>query len=92
MAKTEQLYRKIVSDFNLDQCWKMKPLLDGKVLQETFGRGPIVGLYMQEQIRWMLANPTGTADECLEHLKQAQVRQPTTSREGPKRKKAHTIS
>lgn len=65
----EKLYQKIVHEYALEESWKMKPLLDGKVLQNSFGKGPIVGVYMQEQIRWMLGNPNGGAEQCLDHLR-----------------------
>jgi tRNA nucleotidyltransferase (CCA-adding enzyme) len=68
-AVGKKLYQKIWQDYALDESWKVKPLVDGKVLQQSFGKGPIVGIYMQEQIRWMLANPGGRAEECLEHLR-----------------------
>ena len=81
-----RLFQKIASEYSLDECWKITPLLNGKVLQKTFGKGPTVGLYMQEQIRWMLANPHGNADECLNYLKGYE---PDSALEEPKQKKAH---
>ena len=86
MAEAEKLYHKIATEYALDQSWKMKPLLDGKVLQLSFGKGPIVGLYMQEQIRWMLSNPDGGAEQCLQHL---QAFEPDSTSAEPKKKKAH---
>ena len=54
----------------LDGCWTIPPLLDGKSLikELELKPGPTVGKYMQEQVKWMLAHPTGSVEECLEHL------------------------
>ena len=30
--------------------------------------GPQVGLYVEDQTRWMLLNPHGTREECVVHL------------------------
>jgi tRNA nucleotidyltransferase (CCA-adding enzyme) len=88
MAVAEQLYRRIVVDYKLDQCWRTKPLLDGKALLKVLElpRGPVVGLYMQEQIRWMLAHSDGTADDCLVHLRSYQPELPTDE---PQPKRPH---
>jgi tRNA nucleotidyltransferase (CCA-adding enzyme) len=63
------VYRSIV-ELDLDECWKSKPLLNGREVIEALGlpRGPAVGTYIDEQVKWMFLNPTGTAEECKAHL------------------------
>jgi len=63
------VYDTIVA-LDLDGVWKMKPLLNGKAIQQSLGlpRGPEVGTYLDEQVKWMLLNPDGTAQQCEEHL------------------------
>jgi hypothetical protein len=84
-------YDRIIS-MGLDQCWQLRPLLDGQALMSTLNlpRGPTVGVYMEEQVRWMLAHPDGTLDDCVSYL-QAWVVAPATSanpvsKRGDKRK------
>lgn len=64
-----------ISDLDLDGVWKMKPLLDGKaiigVMQVKSG-GPLIGKWQQRVLKWQLAHPEGTMDECLEWIKQSQ--------------------
>ena len=61
---------------NLDKCWKLRPLLDGKAILKSLNlpRGPIIGEYLQEQVRWMLLNPNGAKEECELHLKDVRKR------------------
>ena len=58
----------------LDECWKMKPLMDGKALIRSLKlpKGPLIGQFLEEQVRWMLQNPMGTKDDCQAHLKHFQ--------------------
>lgn len=66
-------YQRTVQESNLDGCWKIRPLLDGKAILKSLDlpRGPIIGIYLQEQVKWMLMNPKGTKDACELHLKAA---------------------
>lgn len=63
------LYQSILA-LDLDRSWTMRPLLDGKALIQALSlpRGPEVGTYLDEQVRWMLLNPRGTRDQCEAHL------------------------
>ena len=81
-AVMSRLYQFVI-DNQLDECWKVKPLFNGKELQAhlQLPRGPAVGDYMQAQKRWMLMQaPETTKDErtakqaCLEYLKNEQNR------------------
>jgi tRNA nucleotidyltransferase (CCA-adding enzyme) len=64
-----QLYRNIV-EMGLDECWNMSPLLNGRQVIESLNlpHGPLVQHYLQEEIKWMLANPNGTREECEQFL------------------------
>lgn len=55
----------------LDECWKIKPLLDGKDILQSLElpRGPAIAPYIDAQIRWMLLNPGGQKEDLLIHLK-----------------------
>lgn len=68
--RAKKWYSFITIDLNLDGCWKLKPILDGKEMIELLDipRGPLVGIYAKEQTDWILMNPQGTAEECREHL------------------------
>ena len=70
------LYRDILHH-NLDGCWKIRPLLDGKAIVKSLDlpRGPVVGTYLEEQVRWMLVNPNGTREKCEEHLQNVRKRE-----------------
>jgi len=65
------LYRAIVSDLDLDECWRVPPHLDGKkmIKELTLPKGPIVGEYLADQTQWMLLHPEGTKEDCTEHLR-----------------------
>ena len=64
------VWAKIVA-LGLDECWKRKPLLDGKAVIRALNipKGPQVGQLLEEQVRWMLQNPSGTTADCEAHLK-----------------------
>jgi len=66
---TASAYRTIVG-LNLEECWKAKPLLNGKAVIDALKlpRGPLISSYLEEQTRWMLLNPEGTKEECEQHL------------------------
>lgn len=67
---SRHFYRAIVGELDLDECWKVRPHLNGKEIIKELGlpKGPLVGLYIEDQTRWMLLNPKGSRDECKEHL------------------------
>jgi len=61
---------QIIVQLNLNECWRMRPILDGKkVIQRlSLPKGPIVGVYLEEQVRYMLQHPNTTLEECEKHL------------------------
>ena len=60
-----------VRDLNLDGCWSVKPMLNGKELGALLELplGPKVGEAMREQALWQLEHPDGNKDECLAALR-----------------------
>merc|ERR1712226_1365756 len=70
IEKAKLIYGRI-ADGNLDLSWKNRPLWDGRALGQILGlpKGPMIGIFLEEQVRWTLANPSGTKDAALEHLK-----------------------
>ncbi|KAL9182878.1 hypothetical protein ACHAXT_004157 [Thalassiosira profunda] len=69
---SRELYRALVHDLDLDQCWKVRPHLNGKemIKELSLPKGPVVGVYLEDQTRWMLLNPRGTKEECMAHLRE----------------------
>jgi hypothetical protein len=59
-----------VGELDLDECWRVRPHLNGKeIIKElSLPKGPLVGMYVEDQTRWMLLNPKGTREECMSHL------------------------
>ncbi|KAL3811039.1 hypothetical protein ACHAXA_008284 [Cyclostephanos tholiformis] len=69
---SRELYRAIVDELDLDGCWRVRPHLNGKdIIKELDLRnnGPLVGLYVEDQTRWMLLNPHGTKEDCVTYLR-----------------------
>jgi tRNA nucleotidyltransferase (CCA-adding enzyme) len=64
-------YQLVKVGYQLDQCWLERPLLDGKAIKNylQLSNGPIVGTFMDAQVRWMLQNPGGTREGCLDYLR-----------------------
>jgi hypothetical protein len=72
--RAKEWYDTIVNEMNLDGCWSAKPLMNGKDLIQFLGldKGPVVGIYSQDQIQWMLMNPRGTLNQLKEFLRGVQ--------------------
>lgn len=66
-----------ITKLGLDNVWEVKPLLDGRtimgVLQLKTG-GPLVREWQERVIRWQLAYPEKTAEECLDWMKESQAK------------------
>jgi len=71
LQNSRSLYINICNQ-NLNECWKMKPLIDGRAIIKVLDlpKGPIVGKYLQQQIEWMLLYPNGSLEECETYLRQ----------------------
>jgi tRNA nucleotidyltransferase (CCA-adding enzyme) len=65
-----EFYRSVIQDLALDECWRVTPHLNGKeiISELQLPRGPAVGIYIEDQLQWMLLNPNGTREECVTHL------------------------
>ncbi|GKZ01252.1 CCA tRNA nucleotidyltransferase, mitochondrial [Mayamaea pseudoterrestris] len=72
---TMAIYQLVLS-LGLDECWKTKPILDGKAIMTTLAlpKGPQVGGFMEEQVRWMLMHPHGNEADLVQHLRLFQER------------------
>ncbi|XP_020103073.1 putative CCA tRNA nucleotidyltransferase 2 isoform X2 [Ananas comosus] len=70
-------FESAITQLDLDHVWKMKLLLDGKammgVLQLKLG-GPSIGKWRQRLLKWQLAHPNGTTEECIDWIKQSQAK------------------
>ncbi|XP_060197998.1 tRNA nucleotidyltransferase cca2-like [Lycium barbarum] len=70
-----------VRTLGLEKIWETKPLVNGKeimnILQIKSG-GPVVKEWQQKLLEWQLAHPSGTAEECLDWMKQAQSKRART--------------
>ncbi|PKU80395.1 putative CCA tRNA nucleotidyltransferase 2 [Dendrobium catenatum] len=66
---------RIITDLGLDNAWEVKPLLDGKAIMGVLqlkGGGPLIREWQQRMIKWQLAHPNATAEECLDWMQQSQ--------------------
>ncbi|KAK3405944.1 hypothetical protein EUGRSUZ_K02157 [Eucalyptus grandis] len=72
-----QAVENAILKLGLEKIWEVKPLVTGKdimnILQLKCG-GPSVKEWQQKLLAWQLANPAGTADECLEWMRQTHLK------------------
>ncbi|KAL1831105.1 hypothetical protein DCAR_0101084 [Daucus carota subsp. sativus] len=70
-----------VTTQGLDKIWEVKPLVNGKeimsVLQLKTG-GPLVREWVEKLLEWQLAHPSGSAEECIDWMRQAQSKRART--------------
>ncbi|KAL1533805.1 CCA tRNA nucleotidyltransferase [Salvia divinorum] len=78
------LYSRVenaILDMGLDKVWELKPLVDGKrimdILQIKSG-GPIVKEWQQKLLQWQLAHPSGSTEECVDWMREAQSKRART--------------
>ncbi|KAG6388840.1 hypothetical protein SASPL_150276 [Salvia splendens] len=78
------LYSRVenaILDMGLDKVWELKPLVDGKrimdILQIKSG-GPIIKEWQQKLLQWQLAHPSGSTEECVDWMKDAQSKRART--------------
>ncbi|KAK6116657.1 hypothetical protein DH2020_049591 [Rehmannia glutinosa] len=74
------LYNRIenaILEMGLEKVWDLKPLVNGKeimsILQINSG-GPI----QQKLLEWQLAHPSGSAEECIDWMRQTQSKRART--------------
>ncbi|OIT30577.1 PREDICTED: putative CCA tRNA nucleotidyltransferase 2 [Nicotiana attenuata] len=84
LDKRSGLFKSVenaVGALGLEKVWEMKPLVNGKeimnILQIKSG-GPVVREWQQKLLEWQLAHPSGTAEECLDWMKQTQSKRART--------------
>ena len=70
LERARQWHDSILHNLKLDHCWTMKALLNGKEICSKLNvpKGPLVGVYTNQMMEWMLMNPEGTRDECLSYF------------------------
>ena len=75
--RARQWHEAIFNNLELDHCWTIKALLNGKEVSTLLNvpKGPLVGVYTQQMIEWMLMNPDGTREDCLAYFKEQNVQQ-----------------
>ncbi|ODV67085.1 hypothetical protein HYPBUDRAFT_153014 [Hyphopichia burtonii NRRL Y-1933] len=63
---------KYIHDQALAEVDKLKPVLDGKTISKSLDKkpGPWMKSITHEVLVWQLDHPTGSQDECLQHIKQ----------------------
>ncbi|XP_022858167.1 putative CCA tRNA nucleotidyltransferase 2 isoform X2 [Olea europaea var. sylvestris] len=83
LDKKVELFNRIekaILELGLERVWEMKPLVNGKdimnVLQIKSG-GPVVKEW-QKLLEWQLAHPSGSADECIDWMRQTHSKRART--------------
>ena len=70
---TVHLLTDTAAAWKLDRAWQIKPLLDGKAVQQAAGlskAGPQLGKLTRAVLDWQFAHPDATVDECRSWLEQ----------------------
>ncbi|KAM3384494.1 hypothetical protein ACQJBY_008874 [Aegilops geniculata] len=66
---------RLITDLDLEGVWKIDtdPLLDGNDIMGVLdiGEGPLVKEWKERLVKWQLAHPKGTAEECCDWMKQS---------------------
>eukprot|EP00268_Persea_americana_P008118 TRINITY_DN13113_c0_g1_i6.p1 TRINITY_DN13113_c0_g1~~TRINITY_DN13113_c0_g1_i6.p1 ORF type:complete len:560 (-),score=93.48 TRINITY_DN13113_c0_g1_i6:398-2077(-) len=63
-----------IIELDLDHVWNIEPLLDGKAIKNILQlKGPVrqLGKWTTRVLKWQLAHPKGTAEECIDWIKQS---------------------
>ncbi|XP_057742480.1 tRNA nucleotidyltransferase cca2-like isoform X4 [Arachis stenosperma] len=58
----------------LNKVWEVKPLISGKDVMNVLqlkGGEPLVKEWLEKSMAWQLANPSGTSEECIDWLREA---------------------
>lgn len=73
LQRCNTIYHDISYTFELDNCWNtIRPLMNGQELirELNLPKGPAVGLYMEEQMKYLIRCPTSTKQQCLQYLQE----------------------
>ena len=68
-----QLLADTAVAWKLDRAWQIKPLLDGRAVQQAAGLskpGPQLGKLTNAVLEWQFAHPGGLVDDCRSWLEQ----------------------
>ncbi|CAI8604255.1 unnamed protein product [Vicia faba] len=62
-----------ITKLGLEKVWDVKPLINGKDIMSVLQLkgGPIVKEWLDKTMAWQLAYPSGSAEECIEWLREA---------------------
>ncbi|XP_027365426.1 putative CCA tRNA nucleotidyltransferase 2 [Abrus precatorius] len=63
---------KSITKLGLEKVWDIKQLINGKDVMNVLQLrgGPLVKEWLDKAMAWQLAHPSGTADECIEWLRE----------------------
>ncbi|XP_025883972.2 tRNA nucleotidyltransferase cca2 [Solanum lycopersicum] len=84
LDKSSGLFKTVenaVRTLGLEKVWEMKPLVNGKEIMnilEIKSGGPVVSEWQQKLLEWQLAHPSGSAEECIDWMNQAQSKRART--------------
>jgi tRNA nucleotidyltransferase/poly(A) polymerase len=74
--RKEQYMRveRSITDLGLDEVWKLKPLVDGKIIMRIMQKsgGALIGEWKKRVFKWQLAHPGGSMDDCIDWLTRSQ--------------------
>ncbi|PNY03282.1 cca tRNA nucleotidyltransferase mitochondrial-like [Trifolium pratense] len=76
LEKQRDLFNAVensITKLGLEKVWEVKPLINGKDIMTVLQLkgGPLVKEWLDKTMAWQLAYPSGTAEECLEWLREA---------------------
>ncbi|KAF7820081.1 putative CCA tRNA nucleotidyltransferase 2 isoform X1 [Senna tora] len=76
LCKRRDLFKTVentIVKLGLEKVWEVKQLVNGKeVMKELeLKGGPLVKEWLEKAMAWQLAHPSGTAEECIDWLKQS---------------------
>ncbi|KAL1295342.1 putative CCA tRNA nucleotidyltransferase 2 isoform X2 [Arachis ipaensis] len=77
LHKRRDLFNTVESaiiKLGLNKVWEVKPLISGKDVMNVLqlkGGGPLVKEWLEKSMAWQLANPSGTSEECIDWLREA---------------------
>ncbi|KEH43581.1 putative CCA tRNA nucleotidyltransferase [Medicago truncatula] len=76
LGKQRDLFNAVensITKLGLEKVWDVKPLINGKDVMKVLQLkgGPLVKEWLDKTMAWQLANPSGTAEKCIEWLEEA---------------------
>ncbi|KAL7118172.1 hypothetical protein ACP275_03G118900 [Erythranthe tilingii] len=80
----KELFNRVenaILEMGLDKVWELKPLVNGREIMSMLhlkSGGPIVKEWQQKLLEWQLANPSGSAEECIDWMNQTQSKRART--------------